>query len=248
MYGSNAKHTSGRGWAINRIIERLSVQVSSARIVLLAGEDYDRQWLIRRGFLNHNIVSVDRARSAVDRVRANGGIAIHGEIQDVLRCWPSDWAVHGLLLDFNCGLDAPVHQAIEALLAPPFRSATVYLNLQRGRDWAGRIISREPSPPKSLNRAHHALSTWVHVHINYAPDAYLFSTEDKSHMALFRWRELKPEPATSYRQRKGGVLMDGCVFTVPDEHWGHSIRSTDVSLTRKVIAARAVASRIRNVA
>lgn len=246
MYESNSKQTYGRGWAINRIIERLSVHPSEARIVLLAGEDYDRQLLIRRGFLNHNIVSVDRDSDVVDRVRSNGGIAIHGLIQGVLRCWPDDWFVHGLLLDFNCGFDHSVVQALAALLANPFRSATCYLNMQRGRDWAGRILSKQEVPPTSLNRAHTALSAMVRYHVRGAPDSYLFSDDEKELLVSVLWNDLQVVGATPYRQKKGGVLMDGCIFKVPDESWGHSIKSPDVSLTRKVIAARAVSARLRN--
>lgn len=245
MYDSNAKHSHGRGWAINRIIERLRVPPSQATIILLAGEDHDRQWLIRRDFLNHNIVSIDRDADSVGRVRRNGGIAVHGRVQDVLRCWPDDWTVHGLSLDFNCGFDEPVCLALSALLAKPFRSAAVYLNLQRGRDWYGRLISDGRPTWSTKNRADVALASWVHAHIIGAPDVAQFSIDQLGELFKILYSELKIELATPYRQKQGGVLMDGCVFNVPDETWGHSIKSTDQSITRKVIAARAVSTRFR---
>jgi hypothetical protein len=198
-YDSNAKHTYGRGWAINRLIPRLPVPVRDAVIVTLAGEGRDRDWLLKRGIRNTNIISVDRDETAIELVRKNGGLAVHAPIHEFLVSLPDDFPVHGLILDFNCGLDPGVTELWWVLFSPAIHpNAAVYVNLQRGRDWLGRLETR-----RDKNRAAAFCAGLVQGGLNKTGQAYEFAC-----------RRMEIELAKPYRQRDGGVLMDGAVFNM----------------------------------
>lgn len=212
-YDSNAKQSYGRGWAMNRIVERLPFHPRDCTVVGLAGEDRDRPGLVKRGFLASNYICVDRDHGPVELVRSNGGLAIQSEITRALIAWPQDWPIHVLLLDFNCGIEQAVSDlAIIGLHAPAIHPlAVVYINLQRGRDWAGRLPEwkRHAAAPK--NRAWNFLAMYQTALLSMFPEM-----ESPTCRARTNWERHGDSIAWQkpYRQRDGGVLMDGAVFSV----------------------------------
>lgn len=94
-----------RGWAWNRLVERLDVPVEQARVVYLCGpEDHDRVCGLRRGLRNENLIAVDTSPENIDRVRRAGGYGVVGTLSNVLRSMSEPLVFHGVLADFCQGI------------------------------------------------------------------------------------------------------------------------------------------------
>ncbi len=267
MYGSHTKQTFGRGWAINRILDRLPVSIEDALFFVLAGEGRDRECLLKRGVPDYNIISGDRDAKAIMCVREAGGIAIEGDAAEILSCWRAHTPFHALMLDFNCGLDEAIRPVAIALRYPSVApSAAIYINLQRGRDDFGQVSGKRQL--KELAKHEDAMvidmRTGLLVPANSLPiaapnrgQAFFYTYLLDPRCGWQRIMNVLPpltqivalanrQSARPYRQKDGGVLMDGLVFSkvvgFEDEPvsecgetpgWMRSMR-------RKISAARAV--------
>lgn len=121
----------------NRAVSRMAVPPRDAVALYLAGpDDLDRPLAVRKGFDPLNLIAVNDDQTVVDRVRANGGIAIRGDVFDVLRRWPTTTPVSFLNIDLCCGIQGPalVLGVASILMAPRAKNLVVALNFQRGRD------------------------------------------------------------------------------------------------------------------
>lgn len=260
MYESNAKHTFGRGWAINRIAERLSVPWRQALWLVLAGEDRDRRFLMdRRGVKNENIISVDRKLSAVEHVRDGGGIAIQGNVEEVVGAWPHHTPLHAFMLDFNSGFEGTHMDLVNALLLSPgvAERAVIYANFQRGRDGLGKVRSAlkkqtvdgsvlcengesvEAQQLEGLkNRSHFFLAMFIGLSLRSEDGPEL----NRRLIFSRRLEGAVPCIATPYRQRDGGVLMDGVVFVRPFGQFASAtyLRAPSRLIRQRISAALAI--------
>lgn len=124
-----------RGWAWNRLVERLDVPVHKARGLYLVGpKDVDGTLAVKKGFARHNLLAVDESDSCVSSARNCGAIAIRGNLQQLLTVW-NDSPLDFLFLD-TCSLVDTVMQMVTcAQLGAALRDGTVlYANMQKGRE------------------------------------------------------------------------------------------------------------------
>jgi hypothetical protein len=252
-YANKTKDTFGRGWAINRIVDRLrlcGIDLAQAGVLYLAGEAYDRKTLLKRGFREENLCAVDTDAGAVRCVRDAGGMAIQDKLVHLLLCWPTDLPMHAVLADYNCGFDEHVAHLIWALLSPGLADgAQVYINLQRGRDEVRRVFDwNKVVKVVGKNRAKAFIRLMCGILVQTRTDNW---TEDQA--IEFVHSRMAPILAAPYRAHS--VYMDGAVFTVPIrmpepfvDEWRHPAspmwkwtRHWDVKTTgRKIAAWRAV--------
>ena len=144
-----------RGWAWNRLTERLSVPVEDARVLYLCGpDDKDREEGIKRGYSNHNLIAVDSSEANIARVRSAGGYGVSCDFNNAISSWPEDYPVHGVVADFCSGLTALSSAFLMAMcVSRGFRfleesnevSCSVVVNFQRGRDSFSNQMRREMS-------------------------------------------------------------------------------------------------------
>lgn len=240
IYGGGRKST-WRGWMWNRICERIPKHDrSSAVVVCLAGpEDRDRPEAIKRGFVNHNVISVDIHQGCVEKSRENGGLAIRGDLKDVLRRLSLKIPVSVVVADLMCGLDARVKDLIKDA------DGVWALNLQRGRDEVdaispyqretpiSEVINRDRSywmeffdwsgvPPRFRTPKHRGFVAMCDD-VFHRLDSIEFHDEwTRRHLGSGRcarecseFRDLRPQ-LYSYRSERGALYFDTVVFSGPD--------------------------------
>jgi hypothetical protein len=137
-----------RGWKWNAIADAATSwrrlppserarQLSQKTVLYLVGpDDHDRRRALARGFANHNLIAVDLVEERVKEVRAAGGLAICGSLQQVIANWPLDWPIDVIDADFCHGFVSDVRALHDILLAQFAMSPTavISLNMLRGRD------------------------------------------------------------------------------------------------------------------
>lgn len=127
-------HWRNRVW--NELAERVTVHPRDAIVLYLASEqDMDRPTAIRKGFNQHNLIAVDRDAKAVERIRATGALAVHGDIFDVINSWPEAPAISAVIADLTCG--AHFRLVVDMGLSQNLRqtNGSVWvINMMRGRD------------------------------------------------------------------------------------------------------------------
>lgn len=143
-----------RGWKWNTIAAQLTGwkrlnpkeqarQLQNKLVLYLVGpDDCDRKRAVARGFSNHNLIAVDIVQERVDEVRARGGFAIRGSLQQLVANWPSDWPLDVIDGDFCSGATNDVLNLASCLgCSQAVRKATVVsLNMMRGRDSQSNCI------------------------------------------------------------------------------------------------------------
>lgn len=120
----------------NDVLSRTKGREKRECILYLAGpQDLDRTVAMSKGVPGVNLVAIDRAGANVTRARKSGGVAIQGDIHDVLWNWPESRPVCAVLLDFCCGLEVSAAFAMEAVMTrPSMRGVVMMANFMRGRD------------------------------------------------------------------------------------------------------------------
>jgi hypothetical protein len=113
-------------------------------VLYLPGEkDLERQVAMRKGVKSWDLIGVERDYDIVKKLRKQGAIVIHGDLEDVLRNWVSDKVNVGVIsADLQCGFNSYVTQILDTLAtSPTFTDFALLINLQRGRD--ERIVTQE---------------------------------------------------------------------------------------------------------
>lgn len=129
----------------NRIAERIKCRPENAIVLYLAAEqDLDRDAALKRGFVNNNLIAVDRDGAAVDAIRSAGNLCIHGDVIDVMRTWPEHTPVSAVIADFMCGLEESLMERfMVGSMAPGVRDCVFLCNLLRGRDASSNDLRGE---------------------------------------------------------------------------------------------------------
>ncbi len=158
---SGGRKTTWRGWCWNRVAERVTpYDRKNAVVVCLAGpQNRDRCEAISRGFGDHNVIAVDISDRCVDSARLDGGLAIKGDLRQVLDEITARLPVTVVVADLMCGLNERVKELIR------FRGGTWVLNLQRGRDQIDCVPSDNGIP----------LSTMVATSFDYWAECFDWS-------------------------------------------------------------------------
>lgn len=153
QYTSGTKET-WRGWQWNRIVERLcgikhiggpgdrgpawrrQILKNKTVLYLVGPEDADRPLALRHGFANQNVIAIDLRQDRVNAVRRNGGVAIHGSLQQIIAHWKENWSIDVIVADFCHGLTKDALALHPILMAQPAFAAggVLAINMMRGRD------------------------------------------------------------------------------------------------------------------
>lgn len=177
MSGATKRYTCGNKQHWRRTVwNRISALVrrdwrSSAIVLYLAGaEDRDRAIAKQRGFVDWNLIAIERHSATINRLRDARSLTVDGDVVSTLLSWPRDKRVHVLHLDLCCGFDKKtVDGLFRALARPPFMGAVVAVNMMRGRDansrdqreWVADIVARLPKyDQSSLNDKHRGVTWW----------------------------------------------------------------------------------------
>jgi hypothetical protein len=130
-----------RRWAWNRICERLSCQRKDAIVVYLAGEeDLDRYIAVSKGFNPNNLIAVDINYNVIKKIKEKGGLAIHGNILNVIQSfYDLNTKIDVLICDFCHGLNKEIDNLAYHLSSPKFArcfndKSVILINMLRGRE------------------------------------------------------------------------------------------------------------------
>lgn len=242
-----------RGWFWNRTVGRLEemgIPLDKATVVYLPGpEDKDRMRASEKGFRPENLIAVDKEKEHVDRVRSNGGIAVHGDLIKVLEAWPHDWKVNAILADFCAGLNLDAMSLPVLLDAHPALGMTTVtgVNLQRGRDPRSNFVREaldelyEDGQPPTHRGKQFVRYCGFYISSRVSDQKKGFSTTKAITQNLFPgWTN------AAYKSYRGSnVYMDSAVFTwpLPSHQGAWSEIEPDDEYRKKVTACRAVRTR-----
>lgn len=143
MKYDNPTKAQARGWAWNRIAERIrgSFNRKRARVYCLIGDTtHELEVAEAKGFSRLNVIGVDIRKEPVEMWRAAGGLAIQAPIDAVLLF--SKIKPQAVIADFCGGLNEASWGTWEALSCVQHPGCIV-MNLLRGRD---KIKQYRPDP------------------------------------------------------------------------------------------------------
>jgi hypothetical protein len=125
----------------NEIAKRVPNKKDALVLYLSASDDSDRPVAVSKGFNPNNLLAVDIDMAVVKKIRAEGKVAIHGNLMDILAAWPHDRPVGVVFADMMSGFSQEVMTMLGALMySPAFKDNTVVaFNLLRGREGAGAM-------------------------------------------------------------------------------------------------------------
>lgn len=126
-----------RGWVWNRIRERVPPEKDTTILYLLGPSPIanDVREAVKRGYNRYNLIGIDNNRGNVLAARADGLLAVQGDIDRVVMSWPDDWKVHGVIADFCGGLSRQVMAYIYAVqIRDAFDPCVLITNMLKGRD------------------------------------------------------------------------------------------------------------------
>jgi len=120
----------------NEISRRVG-DTKDAIVLYLAGEqDLDRKVAIEKGFKSDNLIVVENDKVIVKKLRGQGKIVIHADMNDVLFGWNDKGPIVDVIYgDFCSGFEprtSEVHDVVSQKI--PFMDSVVMMNFQRGRD------------------------------------------------------------------------------------------------------------------
>lgn len=125
-----------RNWQWNRIKEKIRKPVGECIALYLSGsQDLDRRVAVRKGFSPDNLIAVDNDIRVVRELRANGKLAIHGDIEEVVASFPSGVNIDVLVADY-CGVlnrNTFLVRGQSLFHAPSIFGSVIAVNLYRAR-------------------------------------------------------------------------------------------------------------------
>lgn len=222
-YANSAKNDwRDRQW--REIAARLPVKPHKALCLYLAAKtDLDSGHAFRHGFIGENLIAVDSDAEVVAQLRANGRLAIQGDIRHVLLAWPDDQPLRAVVLDFCNGLTDANLQLVGTALGQTkgLEGAVIAGNFLRGRDasaarsdvfgFVNRFMPNREYDPKHRGVQFFAWSMFsVFVHVRHSwPDRFVAA------MAKYtRWERATPF-FNSYKS--GYQTFDSVVLRNPAE-------------------------------
>lgn len=115
------------------------VNPQDAVVLYLAGkDDLDRREALRRGFKTWNLIAVDSDRDVVEKIRSQGGLAIHGDIFEILMSWKPEPKIDAVVIDLCCGCSDFIQHWFRRNwregLVGEYGKIVVSINMLRGRE------------------------------------------------------------------------------------------------------------------
>lgn len=216
-----------------------------ALVLYLPGEsNLDRDVALRHGFLEGNLVAIERRAKVASSVRDRfKQTVIQAELYDVLHSWPEQHRVGVLFADLVSGFDTDAWRTLAVWISSnAFKHSTLALNVMRGRESSSvaKVFLREPClklmarfdlAPKhrasAVMQALYALT--VICYFNAQPDAV-----EPMHR-YYAWKFLQ-----GYKSESGQVFdttVIKCKGLLPR---GSHASEADVELLKSIRAAMAV--------
>lgn len=251
-----------RGWKWNSIAaaatrwrrlppSEMARQLSGKTTLYLVGpDDHDRKRALARGFANHNLIAVDLVQDRVDEVRAAGGLAIRGSLQQLIMNWPHDWPIDVVDADLCSGLVNDVGELPNCFyLSRAMHADTVIsINLMRGRDAHSNgirqclknhcepLFAKMPGSDKCHDIVKHRASNWLMSLAGFTrqvkdiacgvPDMFDEQGRRGVFLSAREVRELYQEVwnpvINSYRSKTSGQVFDSVVH-----RWGAQVVDQD---------------------
>lgn len=236
-YGFEQKNLwRNRIW--NLLEKRVKVHPRDAVILYLAAEqDLDRETAIRKGFRENNLIAVDRDPEVVASIRDRGRLAICGDIFEVIRNWPRNLNIAGVIADFTCGLERCIINEIPALMKFPHALSTVWIiNLQRGRDQGYGILDSVFSKIYVQDVDKHRakmLRKWI----LFCAAKELQKDGKMTPELIKEWAESANFLTGTYRSSAGNLYFDWLVFNNP---WGLYIKVEEIKKRLTTATSRSI--------
>lgn len=259
QYKFGAKNNwRARVW--NRAVSRMAVPPRDAVALYLAGpDDQDRPLAVRKGFDPLNLIAVNDDQAVVDRIRESGGIAVRGDIFEVMWRWPASTPLSFLNIDLCCGLQGmAMAMGVASILQPPrANNLVVALNFQRGRDAASNdfrdiaIAANDRFGDFGVPETHRGMQFYWMLALSVMgfmrpcfeekgiSIEMLGGVFTRRHADAVRMR-CDPE----FYSYKSGVWMDSVVLTLPFREHRRMPANTD--LRQRIIASLAVRTQKKN--
>lgn len=120
----------------NSIKAGLVTPVRDATVLYLAGPgDYDREIAVSKGFNPNNLISVERNKKVLSRLRDRGVLTVHGDFIEAAKAWPITKPFDVVFGDFCGDVSKDMLAGIKALTLMQQTARAVFaFNFQRGRD------------------------------------------------------------------------------------------------------------------
>lgn len=140
-------HPAKRKWRSNTwsvIADMIPKHPGQACGVYLIGDSIaDLETARKLDFADYNIVGVDLDAKAVAKVRAAGGLAIQGDVGDIVRAWPLCLPLDFVFLDMQGGFSPKFRRTLHRVLASTrgnVGKTVLSVNLLRGRDDKTNVV------------------------------------------------------------------------------------------------------------
>lgn len=243
FYGNGTKET-WRGWVVNRICDRIPkcYRRESVGIYLCGPRDRDRSLLLNRGFVNANLIAVDRDIDCIKEVRRGGGIGIQGDLLDVVDELGRKLKVAFVIADLVAGVNKYAIDLLECLQLTGDGATVIAMNLQRGRDpdattmrrdmsdeeWAfhsSHFTWTKPLEPKQIHRGYIILASYLMDAMKASEPAmtehldergkwlYPLVKDDANRRTIAKcYRHMSPS-LYSYPSERGNLWFDSFVIT-----------------------------------
>lgn len=131
----NGTKNNWRRWQWNQIAARVRDRRNAVVLYLASDQDLDRRVAVSKGFNPNNLIAVDIDQSKVDRLRAAGKLAIHGELASVCAYFGGE-RIDVVAADLCCGITkrGAILMDVISHFVPIKPGGVVAVNLLRGRD------------------------------------------------------------------------------------------------------------------
>lgn len=205
----------------NEISRRIEDRDNAIVLYLAGPQDLDRKIMVEHGFNTDNLIIVERIREAVEMLRDEGKVVIHGDLFETVRAWPPDGPkISVIIADLCCGLEKKV--AGWGMWIHPATMRAVFLyNFQRGREYSplAQLKYYQKVLPEEWAKNRAAIFMNYQIHqtlINLGIEFYDIHAKKLSELM---------NPAF-YSYHSGNLMFDSCLFQSParyfpkhDEEW-----------------------------
>jgi len=105
-------------------------------IYLPTYEDHDRDVAIKNGIVSENLVAVNDDKEIVNKLKKEGKKAIHGDIYEIIHCWPENTPIHSIILDTCSTFNKDIRRFLSTLFFNQNLNdeSVIFINVQKGRE------------------------------------------------------------------------------------------------------------------
>jgi hypothetical protein len=200
----------------NEVRSRIKNRRDAVVLYLAAEQDLDRRVAVSKGFSSNNLIAVDMRKDVVDRLRAQGKLAVQGRLDHVAVAWGG---VNVIWADLCSNLSEMTYGTFWACLSYGLADDGVGLfNVMRGRE-TGPVFAAHNLVSSLLHEydneiipTKHRGEALFHLHLSSLARSFqrdMGLSPDDSERRLLRHQEICAPHLASYRGGGGkGVFFD----------------------------------------